>query len=186
MSDTFIILDEPTVTDKKLDAENVDGGTPPLVRERIQVTGAALAEVARVENTAPASTDYGLATRTYTFPNISGGNPTTNAHVVAAGTGAGDRGTVKSSPGQLYGVHVFNAAAYTVYVKIHDSASAITPGTTPVVRTIGVQAGTQRDVSVLHGLTLTVGFGYSIVKGIADGDATAIAANDCVVDFDYK
>lgn len=186
MSDTFIALDEPAVTDKKLDAENVDGGSPPLIRERVQVTGAALAEIARVVNGAPAATDYGLVTRGFGFPTTSGGHPTTSAHVVGAGTGAGDRGTVKASAGQLYGVHVTNNAGYPIYIKVHDTAGAVTPGTTPVVRTVGVQAGTSRDVLYGLGLALGTGIGYSIVKGIADNDATAIVANDCVVDFDYK
>lgn len=182
MSDTFIILDEPAVTDKKLDAENVDGGSPPLVRERIQVTGAALAEVAAVKNAA-VTTEYGLVTRGLLYPTTTGGYPP--AHVVGAGTALGDRGSVKASAGQLYAVHVFNNAAYPVYVKFHDTAGSPTPGVA-VVRTIGVQAGTQRDAAFGFGLAFGSGIGYSIVKGIADNDATAIVANDCVVDFDYK
>lgn len=75
MSDTFIILDEPAVTDKKLDAENIDGGSPPLVRERVQLGGSALAEVARIENTSPAGSDYGLITRN--IPRKSGSTLTT-------------------------------------------------------------------------------------------------------------
>lgn len=118
--------------------------------------------------------------------STSGGYPTTDAHIVAAGTAGGDAGVVKASAGQLYGVHVFNKADYPVYVKIHNLASAPTPGTTAVVRTIGVQAGLSADVIYTHGLALGTGIAYSIVKLLPDNDATAVVAADCVVDFDYK
>lgn len=118
-----------------------------------------------------------------TLPLTAGG--CSNFHVVGAGTGAGDRGNIKASPGQLYGVHVYNVAAYPIYVKFHDNAGSPTPGT-GAIRTVGVQAGTQRDVALPLGVVFATGIAYSIVKGLADADATAIVAGDCVVDVDYK
>lgn len=180
MSDSFIILDEPAVTDKKLDAENVDGGTPPLMRERIQVTGAALAEVAAVKNAAP-TTEYGLIARALIYPPTTGG--CSNFHLVAAGSG--DANNVKASAGQLFGVRVFNKANVPIYVKFHNTAGTPTAGA-GVVKTIGCQAGMSRDVPIPLGHAFATGIGISIVTGIADNDATAVSASDCVVDIEYK
>ncbi len=49
-----------------LDAADLVGAGPSgqdIFRERVQITGAALAEVSRVINTAPVGTEYALATR---------------------------------------------------------------------------------------------------------------------------
>lgn len=105
-------------------------------------------------------------------------------HKVAAGSG--DAASIKASAGQLYGVHVFNNAGYPVFVKFYDTASAPTVGTTTVVFVTGVQAGQARDVVIPAGLAFTSGIGIAIVKGIADSDATSVAASDCVVSVAYK
>lgn len=119
-------------------------------------------------------------------PLTAGGHPTSTSHFVAAGTALGDRGVIKASAGQLYGVHVYNKAGYPVFIKIHNKATDPTPGTDVVVRTIGVQADTQRDVVFPFGLAFGTGIAFSIVKLLPDADATAVIAEDCVVDFDYK
>ena len=59
MSDSFIRLPADDIG-KSLDTELLIGGTH---RERMQVTGALLAEIARVLNTDPAAADYGLVVR---------------------------------------------------------------------------------------------------------------------------
>lgn len=50
-------------TGKKISTEELTEGASTTQRQRIQVTGAVLAEVARVLNANPASTDYGLVVR---------------------------------------------------------------------------------------------------------------------------
>lgn len=106
-----------------------------------------------------------------------------NSHLVAAATT--NATIVKASAGLLTGVRVFNNAAYPVYVKFHNTAGAPTPGA-GVVKTIAVQAGTQRDVVIPGGHYFSTGIGMSIVKGITDADATAVALSDCVVDVEYN
>lgn len=64
MTDSFVGIDEPTTIDKKADTEQLLVGANTVERERIEVVGAAAAEVARVLNANPASTDYALAVRT--------------------------------------------------------------------------------------------------------------------------
>lgn len=106
----------------------------------------------------------------------------TNHKVSAGSTNAT---SAKATPGLLVGVRVFNLAAYPIYVKFHNVAGAPTPGV-GVVYTVGVQSGVCRDVLIPGGRYFDTGIAYSIVKGIADADATAVLASDCVVDVEYN
>src|SRR2546430_2122005 len=67
MSDTSVLVLEPGVPTAEIDAEQVSAAGPqqskPLRRERLQVSGAALLEIARVLNAAPVGTEYGLVVR---------------------------------------------------------------------------------------------------------------------------
>jgi hypothetical protein len=105
------------------------------------------------------------------------------SHLVAAAST--NAGTVKASAGQLYGVVVFNAAIYPVYIKFYNKASSPTVGSDTVVKVIGVQGGTSHIEQWPTGIPFTTGIARAIVKGIADSDATAVLASDCVVDFHY-
>jgi hypothetical protein len=102
-------------------------------------------------------------------------------HKVAAGSNNAD--TVKASAGILRGVHVFNLAAYPVYVKFYNKASAPNPAADTPILTVGVQAGTQRDVPISR--YLSTGIAIAMVKGIGEADNTALIASDCVTDIDY-
>lgn len=64
MADDSIVLN-PGVGGDVLDTESVTYPVAPLTRERerIQVTGAAIAEIARVLNVTPGTADYGLVVR---------------------------------------------------------------------------------------------------------------------------
>lgn len=104
-------------------------------------------------------------------------------HLVSAGTT--NANNIKASAGQIYTVSVFNNAAYPVFVKFHNTSGTPTAGV-GVVHTLGAQAGTFVQWSNSQGFALGTGIGISIVKGIADADATAVIASDCVVDVQYK
>lgn len=103
-------------------------------------------------------------------------------HLVSAG--GGDANNVKAGPGQVYGWRIFNIAAdfKPLYVKLHNTAGVPTPGA-GVVQTIAVQAGSPEKDFIIVGSAFSVGIGISIVKGIADSDATPVLANECVVDL---
>lgn len=103
-------------------------------------------------------------------------------HAVTAGST--NTANIKASAGTVYSVRVFNAADYPIYVKLHNNAGLPTAGV-GVVETIGVQAGTQVVHTLMQGDAFTTGIAISIVKGIADADATAVLANDGVVDVFY-
>lgn len=104
-------------------------------------------------------------------------------HKVAAGSNNAD--TIKASPGTVYGIKVFNIAAYPIYVKIYDRDTNPTPGVSAVLRTIACQAGLRAEDTIPNGLGCATGIAIAIVKGIADTDNTAVVANDAVVDVDY-
>lgn len=104
-------------------------------------------------------------------------------HVVAAATT--NTANIKSTPGQVFGVNVFNKADYPIYVKLHNTSGTPTAGS-GVVFTVGVQAGLSGIVPLPLGIEFSTGIGISIVKGILDNDTTVLVAQDCVVDVSYK
>lgn len=64
MADDKIGLIEPGTANKYLDAASLVGvGGQTVFRERTQIAGLSLAQIAAVLNTAPAGSDYGLVTR---------------------------------------------------------------------------------------------------------------------------
>jgi hypothetical protein len=103
--------------------------------------------------------------------------------VTAASTNAAN---IKASPGILRGVHVFNVAAYPIYVKFHNTAGTPTAGA-GVVFTVGVQAGGVRDVQLAgRGRAFGTGIGITVVKLMPDSDATAVVANDAQIEVLYE
>lgn len=114
-------------------------------------------------------------------PATSGGCST--FHLVAAATT--NQNNVKASAGQVYGISVFNNALYPIYVKFHNTAGTPTAGS-GVVRTFGVQSGTQLARTFSAGIAFGTGIAITIVQGITDANTTAVALSDCVVDVDYK
>lgn len=84
MSDSYVQV-RPDSTGKKVDAEIVSIGADTVVRQRIVLTGAGAAEIARIVNTDPTGTEYALLVRTIEIqtPVI---NHTTEATIAAGGT----------------------------------------------------------------------------------------------------
>lgn len=109
--------------------------------------------------------------------------PISHAHLVTAANT--NPTVVKGSAGKLRSVHVFNVADYPIYVKFHDSASSPTAGV-GVVMTVGVQAGRERDFRLPGARSFTTGIAMTVVKGMADSDNTAVAANDAHIEVAYE
>jgi hypothetical protein len=110
--------------------------------------------------------------------------PSLNYHAVAA---AGQNAaSIKAAAGVVTGWKIYNNADYPIYVKLFNLAVAPTPGSSVPQQTIGVDAGLSDVSAPGPGVTYTTGIGIAIVKGIADTDGTAVAANDCVVDIFYQ
>ena len=92
----------------------------------------------------------------------------------------------KGATGRLYGAHIWNASGAPLYLKLHDTASTPTAGSTAVKITVGCQAGLIRDyICSYAGVAFSSGIAFTIVAGIADNDATPVAANSCVIELEY-
>lgn len=113
------------------------------------------------------------------MPVYPGGAPIANAARIAAAASTNST-LVKGTPGQVYGITLYNNAAYAVFLKLYDKATAPTVGTDVPKLTIGVPAtATGGSVQIdLSGLGFTLGIGYGITKLIADNDTTVVVAND--------
>lgn len=107
----------------------------------------------------------------------------TIAHLVAAATT--NPTSLKASAGQVGFASGFNLAAYPVYLKFFNKASVPTPGTDTPIWVEGIPAGARFTIEPPPGVAFATGIAYAITKNIADNDATAVAAEDCVVNIGY-
>jgi hypothetical protein len=138
---------------------------------------------------AVSQTPGGTATRSHTVqgeevPAVAQVNALSMYHhVVDASTNAA---SIKGTAGYVYGMSVYNAAAYTIFVKLFDTAGVPNLGTDVVARTYAVPGGQYRDVTEQGGLTFVNGIGIAVTKGMDDNDTTPVMASDCVVDVSYR
>jgi hypothetical protein len=163
----------------------VDAEAVVLVRSSDNTEIGTAAQPVRVDpvgTTAQPVTQSGAPWSVTVVPGTSGG--TSDYHAVAAGST--NLATVKASAGQLFGWNIFNNAAYPIYVKLFNKASNPLLGTDVPVRTIGIQAGTETTFFNSLGMVFSLGIAVAITKLIADADATAVLANDGVIDLDFK
>lgn len=63
MANSYLPFQNPDTTDHKLDTEELTVGANTVHRERVQIAGAAAAEVAEVDSSDPAGTEQGLIVR---------------------------------------------------------------------------------------------------------------------------
>lgn len=103
-------------------------------------------------------------------------NGLTSSRVNAAATT--NATSVKASSGQLYSIDVFNVAAYNVFLKLYNKASAPTVGTDTPVLTIPIQAGGGYSKTWTMGRSFSTGIAYAITKLQADSDTTVVVAGD--------
>ena len=119
--------------------------------------------------------------KTSQTPSTSGGY-TVSRLLSAASTNAT---SVKASAGQVYGFYLYNSAAYTVFLKLYNKASAPTVGTDTPFMTVPVPAGGGAVADWDGGIAMGTGIAFAITKAIADNDTTAVAANDLAVNLLY-
>lgn len=161
------------------------GANSPIVRagsSAVASTDAALVVVARDANangqtTMSASAPVAIASdQTITVKATTTTNGTTASRVVsAASTNATN---LKASAGKMMSVRVFNTAAYDVFLKFYNKASAPTVGTDTPVWTIPLKTGTGFSEHFHLGFDFSTGISYAITKLQADTDTTAVAASD--------
>lgn len=90
---------------------------------------------------------------------------------------------------RLMGLQASNVNAAVRYLKIYDKATAPTVGTDTPVKTIaltGGAVGNVIDINFNDGIVFGLGIGIGLTTGVADSDTAAVAANEIVVNLDYK
>lgn len=85
---------------------------------------------------------------------------------------------LKASAGNIFEIDVYNVAAYDVFLKLYNKASAPTVGTDTPVWTIPIKAGTGFSRVFPMGRQFGTGISYAITKLQADSDTTATVASD--------
>jgi hypothetical protein len=102
---------------------------------------------------------------------------------VAAGTNAT---VLKATAGIVYEVSAVNNAAYDVFIKLANKATAPTPGTDISYRVLRVPAGqTAQAVIPAVGWYFATGIGYSITKLVGKLDTTAVVAGDVQLTIEW-
>lgn len=117
-------------------------------------------------------------------PAASGG--LSKFHLVsAASTNATN---VKASAGQVFCITAFNLNASPRYLKFHNTSGTPTAGSgvTDTYMIPGNAVGAGVVINIDKGVAFATGIGISIVTGITDADATAVAASEIVVNIYYK
>jgi hypothetical protein len=108
-------------------------------------------------------------------PTATAGGHTLSRVNAAASTNAT---SLKASAGNLLRISVFNVAAYSVFLKLYNKASAPTVGTDTPTRTIPIPTGTGFAEDYIYGAPFGTGIAYAITKLQADSDTTAVVAGD--------
>jgi hypothetical protein len=142
--------------------------TNPLFIDLVRVLGSALS----------------TSNPVFTQPVVGTSGGSTPSHTMsAASTNAT---SLKASAGQVCGLSISNANASARFFKLYNKASAPTVGTDVPVLTLGVPGNGTVIRVYPFGLALGTGIAWACTGGIADADTTAIGANDCSIDIDYK
>lgn len=111
------------------------------------------------------------------------GTVSTHHRITTASTNAVN---IKASAGVLRAVRIFNKAAAPIYVKFHNTAGTPTAGS-GVVYTVACQAGLRADVVIAGGgRSFATGIGMTVVTGLDDSDATAVALNDAIIEVEFE
>ena len=99
---------------------------------------------------------------------------------VAAGTNAT---SLKVGNSALYWVNSVNVAAYAVYIKFYDKATAPVVGTDVPVLTVQIPAGAPGLFNPAEPVYFLNGMAYAVTKLPADSDTTAVLASDLIFTF---
>src|SRR6516165_8566062 len=103
-------------------------------------------------------------------------NGLTSTRVVAAATT--NATSLKASAGNIAAIDLFNVAAYAVFLKLYNKASAPTVGTDTPVWTIPIPASGGFSIDFSQGEYFSTGIAFAITKLQADSDTTVLVAGD--------
>lgn len=128
----------------------------------------------------PGNTPNTSAWLTSTRPGTSGG--LSISHIVSAGST--NATNIKASAGQVFGWYIYNSNAAARKVAFHNTAGTPTAGAS-VVFSLVVPPTSGANVFSEVGIAFATGIAVTMVTGLADSDATAVAANDLVCNIFY-
>lgn len=150
-----------------------------VTRNAALVAGTALIGKVGIDQTTPGTTNA-----VQDIPATSGG--LLKFHLVSAATT--NATNVKASAGQVYAITAFNLNAAARYLKLHNTAGTPTAGTgvTDTFLIPGNTAGAGLVLNIDKGIVFSTGIAFTLVTGIADTDATAVALNEIVLNIYYK
>ncbi len=125
----------------------------------------------------------GLFMRANAITTTAAGVGTLGRRVISAANT--NETAVKAAPGQVYGIEMANNAAYAVFLKLYNKATAPNLAVDIPVRTIQIPPGGRCEINRPNGMVFSTGIAYAITKLVADNDTTALAAADVVGSIDY-
>lgn len=141
----------------------------------------------RIDQTTPGTTNLVAAGQSGVWSTTptprAAANGTTSSRVVAAAST--NATSLKASAGNITEIDVFNVAAYDVFLKFYNKASAPTIGTDTPVWTIPIKAGTGYAREFALGKSFATGIAYAITKLQADSDTTVTVAGDVTGAIDW-
>jgi len=94
--------------------------------------------------------------------------------------------SLKASAGEVGMIVAFNTSAAAKFLKFYNKASAPTVGTDTPILTLPIPASNNGFViTPSEGIAFSTGIAFAITGAVADGDTTAVAANDVIVCIAY-
>lgn len=107
------------------------------------------------------------------------------SHTVSAGST--NATVVKAIPGVVYRILFSNINAAARYLKLHNTPSAPTAGTTTVALTIPGPAASSQFIDFGdEGVRFSSGIAFTTTTELADNGTTAISASESVIDIYYR
>lgn len=97
---------------------------------------------------------------------------------------------IKASPGQVFDIQAFNKTATPVYVRLYNQTGV--PATTDTANIVwrgmvpGDTAAAGFSIIFPKAKVFATGIGIRVTAAAADNDATALTANDVMVNLGYK
>lgn len=123
-----------------------------------------------------------IATNTPILTPTTSGGLTVSHTVSAASTNAT---VIKASAGQVYGWYIYNSNTSARKVVFHNASTTPTAGAS-VFYSLMIPPTAGANVFGDIGIPFSTGIAMTMVTGLADSDATAVALNDLVVNIFYK
>lgn len=94
---------------------------------------------------------------------------------------------IKATQGNIYGWHLYNAAASTRFFKfVYRPAASVTVGTTVPDLVLPIPAGAAANVAMPDGVNFRNGLTAYCVTAVADNSTAAPSTNDCQIELFYK